>query len=127
MIDRRGHIIHIDFGFFLQNSPGAGNFNFSFESAPFKLTSEYVDLMDGEESDKFEAFKSLINAGLIEVRKNLDDLASLITIMMKDSVMPCFKRPEQFVQELKDRISVKYNTGLNKKNEFYELADKLVK
>jgi len=31
-----------------------------FESAPFKLTQEYVDLMDGIDSDKFENFKSLI-------------------------------------------------------------------
>jgi phosphatidylinositol kinase/protein kinase (PI-3 family) len=34
MIDRSGHIIHIDFGFMFQNSPGGVNF----EGAPFKLT-----------------------------------------------------------------------------------------
>ena len=47
----------------LQNSPG----QIGFESAPFKLTQEYVDLMEGIDSDKFELFKSLFNAGLIEV------------------------------------------------------------
>lgn len=40
--------------------------------APFKLTQEYVDLMDGPESDKFENFKSLINAGLSEIKKHID-------------------------------------------------------
>ncbi len=54
-----------------------------FESAPFKLTQEYVDLMDGFESDKFENFKSLVQAGLIECRKHIDDLESLITTMAK--------------------------------------------
>ncbi len=34
MIDRYGHIIHIDFGFLISNYPGGINF----ESAPFKLT-----------------------------------------------------------------------------------------
>jgi phosphatidylinositol kinase/protein kinase (PI-3 family) len=63
LLDRQGHIIHIDFGFMLQNSPG----QIGFESAPFKLTQEYVDLMEGIDSDKFELFKSLFNAGLIEV------------------------------------------------------------
>ena len=79
MIDRKGHLIHIDFGFMLQSSPG----NMNFEAAPFKLTQEYIDLMDGVDSDLFEYFKSLITAGLLEVRKNMDDLVRFITIMMK--------------------------------------------
>lgn len=79
MIDRKGHLIHIDFGFMLQSSPG----NMNFEAAPFKLTQEYVDLMDGVDSDLFEYFKSLITAGLLEVRKNMDDIIRFITIMMK--------------------------------------------
>jgi phosphatidylinositol 4-kinase len=43
MLDSKGHLIHIDFGFMLQNSPGGINF----ETAPFKLTQEYIELMDG--------------------------------------------------------------------------------
>jgi phosphatidylinositol kinase/protein kinase (PI-3 family) len=35
LIDSEGHIIHIDFGFMFQNSPGGINF----EGAPFKLTA----------------------------------------------------------------------------------------
>jgi len=35
MIDPYGHIVHIDFGFFLSNAPGRG---LKFEKAPFKLT-----------------------------------------------------------------------------------------
>ena len=47
LLHANGHIVHIDFGFMLTNSPG-GNLNF--ESAPFKLTSEYVQLMGGARS-----------------------------------------------------------------------------
>ena len=78
-MDRQGHIIHIDFGFMFQNSPGS----MGFESAPYKLTPDYVELMDGPDSDKFEMFLGLFQAGLIEVRKHLDELMTLITIMMR--------------------------------------------
>lgn len=49
MLDSHGHLIHIDFGFMFQNAPGG----IAFERAPFKLTQEYVDLMDGLESEMF--------------------------------------------------------------------------
>jgi len=39
LLTSSGHVVHIDFGFMLSNSPG-GNINF--ESCPFKLTQEYV-------------------------------------------------------------------------------------
>lgn len=54
-----------------------------FESAPFKLTQEYVDLMEGFQSDKFDNFKSLFTTGLIELRKHIDELEPLISIMAK--------------------------------------------
>ncbi len=34
MIDCKGHLVHIDYGFMFQSSPGG----ISFEGAPFKLT-----------------------------------------------------------------------------------------
>ncbi|KAL7626224.1 Phosphatidylinositol 4-kinase pik1alpha (PI4-kinase)(PtdIns-4-kinase) [Parahypoxylon ruwenzoriense] len=55
LIDNEGHIIHIDFGFMLSNSPGS----VGFEAAPFKLTWEYVEVLGGVESQDFEDFKTL--------------------------------------------------------------------
>eukprot|EP00798_Chlamydomonas_sp_ICE-L_P025834 gene25834-11512_t len=61
LLDEEGHIIHIDFGFFLSNSPG-GNLNF--ESAPFKLTRELLEIMDsnseGKPSELFWLLKCLV-------------------------------------------------------------------
>lgn len=51
--------MHIDFGFMLSNSPGGVNF----ESAPFKLTRELLQVMDsdsdGRASELFDYFKVL--------------------------------------------------------------------
>ncbi len=46
--------VHIDFGFLLSNSPGK---NIGFESAPFKLTREWVDVMGGTASPWFGCFE----------------------------------------------------------------------
>lgn len=97
--------MHIDFGFMLQNSPGG----ISFEGAPFKLTQEYLDVMDGVDSEIYQYFKSLLIRGFYEIRKNLDDILILIEILMKDSKMPCFPRPKTLFNEIRDRISLKYN------------------
>ena len=101
----------------------------NFEGAPFKLTQEYVDLMDGMDSDLFEYFKSLLTAGLLEVRKNMDDLIRFITIMMKNSAMPCFKHPETIVAEFEARMKVSSLTSgsSTQRNEMAELADRLVR
>ncbi len=55
LIDNEGHIIHIDFGFMLSNSPGS----VGFEAAPFKLTYEYVDVLGGVGSPDYEDYKKL--------------------------------------------------------------------
>ena len=55
LIDNEGHIVHIDFGFMLSNSPGS----VGFEAAPFKLTYEYVEVLGGVGSPEFDDFKRL--------------------------------------------------------------------
>jgi hypothetical protein len=57
MIDDKGHIIHIDFGFMLSNAPGKG---IKFEKAPFKLTKEFVEVMGGVNSKYFDKFRKLL-------------------------------------------------------------------
>ncbi len=50
--------------------------------------------MDGPESDKFENFKSLINGGLTEIKKHIDELESFIMILAKGNFifkLTCFR------------------------------------
>ena len=53
------------------------------ETSPFKLTAEYIELMDGEGSKIFENFKSLIDVGLTHVKRNLKELENIIVILAK--------------------------------------------
>mmetsp|Transcript_23323 Transcript_23323/g.17750 ORF Transcript_23323/g.17750 Transcript_23323/m.17750 type:complete len:119 (+) Transcript_23323:1316-1672(+) len=60
LIDRQGHLIHIDFGYLLTISPGKG---IKFEKAPFKLTNEFVNVMEGYTSKYFKRFKNSMVEG----------------------------------------------------------------
>jgi len=51
MINDKGHIIHIDFGFMFETSPAK---NLRFERANFKLTLEMIKIIGGsKESEPF--------------------------------------------------------------------------
>lgn len=95
LLDAHGHIIHIDFGFMLSNSPG----NWDFESAPFKLTEvdphltqEYIEILDGYDSNMFNYFKVLMLQGLSILRKHSEEIINILNIMSVNSPFPCFKK-----------------------------------
>ncbi|XP_050667574.1 phosphatidylinositol 4-kinase beta isoform X2 [Leptidea sinapis] len=87
LLDSEGHIIHIDFGFIFSISPK----NLGFESSPFKLTQEFVDVMDGVESDMFAYFKILILRGLIAARKHCDQILHLVEVMRLGGSLSCIR------------------------------------
>ncbi|CUM68285.1 uncharacterized protein PRCAT00006007001 [Priceomyces carsonii] len=102
MLDNEGHIIHIDFGFLLSNSPGS----VGFEASPFKLTMEYVDLMGGFESPTYLRFKNLCKDCFKALRKDSDEIIDLVELMQKDSNLPCFKSGENTSVLLRQRLQL---------------------
>lgn len=95
--------------------------------------------MDGLDSEMFHYFKSLLIRGFHELRKHLEDILVIIEILMKgiiyisyitvfvDSKMPCFVKPKLLFDEIRDRISLRYNTGATKESDFFELVDRILK
>jgi hypothetical protein len=77
LIDPEGHIIHIDYGFILGDSPG---FNLNFENAPFKLTKEYLEVMGGIDSYAFKLFEDLFVRGFFAIQKHIDGLVTIIQV-----------------------------------------------
>jgi phosphatidylinositol kinase/protein kinase (PI-3 family) len=103
LMDKDGHIIHIDFGFMFSNSPG-GNLNF--EKAPFKLTVEFEELMGGRRSKLFNEFRALCVRGFKALKKNTNKIILLVEMMRQGvgSEFPCFVGGEEVIRQLKERL-----------------------
>ncbi|KAH8671786.1 phosphatidylinositol 4-kinase-like protein PIK1 [Tricladium varicosporioides] len=103
LIDNEGHIIHIDFGFMLSNSPGS----VGFEAAPFKLTQDYVDVLGGVGSPGFDDYKKLCKQAFQALRRSADNIIDLVSIMGRESKMPCFSYGlQQAVNSLRQRFQL---------------------
>lgn len=117
LIHRDGYIIHIDFGFMLSNSPGY----VGFESAPFKLTADYIEMLDGVGSEKWHRFKQMFLQGLLAIRKHSDRLIILLELMMKNSPLPCFYSGEAALLQFKERLHLTLT-----ETQIEQLVDKLM-
>lgn len=102
LLDAEGHIIHIDFGFILANNPG----NMAFEQAPFKLTSDFVELMGGPRSASFRQFRSLCVRAFLVARKYRHRFILLVEMMLNGNEhLPCFGGdPKATVERLAARF-----------------------
>ncbi|KAI6185136.1 Phosphatidylinositol 4-kinase beta [Aphelenchoides fujianensis] len=87
LLDSEGYLIHIDFGFILSISPK----NLGFETSPFKLTQELIDVMGGPNSEMFATFRELIFRGMIAARKHHERILNIVEIMSHGSQLPCFR------------------------------------
>jgi len=105
-----GSLVHIDFGFLLSNSPGK---NIGFESAPFKLTREWVEIMGGEQSSWFSHFRNLVVRGYLEARRHREKLLLSVIASFRGcgGSLPCFRAGESAIEAMRQRFQPKLNEG----------------
>lgn len=75
IIDREGHLIHIDFGYMLKASPGQG---LEFESAPFKLIPSFEQILMAYDGNGLRRFKDSMVKGLQSLNKNAAKIVLLV-------------------------------------------------
>lgn len=85
MIDSEGEIFHIDLGYVFMMKVGG---KMKFESAPFKFTDEYKNLMAGQ---CFEYWRELLVRGFEIVVKIIPELMVRLKVAMKIQGLECFK------------------------------------
>ncbi|CAA0807594.1 Phosphatidylinositol 4-kinase alpha 1 [Striga hermonthica] len=114
LFDNVGRLVHIDFGFILETSPGN---NMRFESAHFKLSHEMTQLLDPSgvmKSDTWYQFVRLCVKGYLAARRYMDGIINTV-LMMMDSGLPCFGRGDpignlrkRFHPEMSDREAANF-------------------
>jgi len=122
LIDKEGHIIHIDFGFLLSNSPGKG---LKFENAPFKLSNDMVDCLGGIKGKYFMEFRKLLKKGFLAVHKHRHKIIILVEMMWcgHGKNLNCFEKGQEAIDDLKLRLNPK--DEISKKN-IVKLVDNLI-
>ncbi|GAM24534.1 hypothetical protein SAMD00019534_077090 [Acytostelium subglobosum LB1] len=100
LVDEEGHIIHIDFGFIFDISPGGDLL--TFEASPFKMSQEMIDIMGGKPgAEQFTWFMEQSVRAFLAARQHMDSIITLVELML-DTRLPCFK--EQTLLHLRNRF-----------------------
>ena len=122
LIDNKGHLIHIDFGFLLSNAPGKG---IKFETAPFKLSKDLLDVMGGINGKYMDEFKKIMKKGFTAVNKHRHKISILVEMMWcgHGKKLDCFEKGQDAINELKTRLNPKDDL---KKNEISRIVDDLI-
>jgi phosphatidylinositol 4-kinase len=60
------------------DSPG---FNINFESAPFKFTKEYLDIMGGLDTITFKNFEDSFLRGFLSLQKHVEELSAIVQVI----------------------------------------------
>ena len=108
LLDDQGHIIHIDFGYIFEISPG-GSINF--ETSPFKLTVDMLQVLGDPayaksytNSDIYQTYLKTTIQCFMAISDNASELIRHVESLMHHD-FTCFNK-EKSIQNLKERLGL---------------------
>eukprot|EP01099_Mayorella_cantabrigiensis_P004104 TRINITY_DN3084_c0_g3_i2.p1 TRINITY_DN3084_c0_g3~~TRINITY_DN3084_c0_g3_i2.p1 ORF type:complete len:429 (-),score=96.18 TRINITY_DN3084_c0_g3_i2:309-1595(-) len=112
LIDTQGNVIHVGYSKFLNASLTSlpGVVVEVVDSAPFKLTDEMVEMMDGLNSNLWNYYCRLCVLGFLQIQKNITQLATFIDLSLSVENFECFSRPRTVLPDLMNRGRVQLDT-----------------
>jgi phosphatidylinositol 4-kinase B len=73
-----------------------------FEMSPFKLTPDYIAIID----DKFQLFTQLLKSAFLSLRRHAEEFCVLVDLLQTENKLPCFSLGESTVTALKTRLKM---------------------
>lgn len=77
LIDAHGHCLHIDFGYMLGESPGG---DLRWEKAPFKLSGDFCDILDGVGSPLWHEFEELMIDAFRGLQTHVQEIIDFVAV-----------------------------------------------
>jgi len=135
LLDREGHLLHIDFGFVLGDTPKMGKVPILSERAPFKLTAEFWEVIGGWNiregglgvkfckmleasfacaSSHSEEIASMIEAAVLNITRNsayANRVAEGVKSRLRMRGAPDSKQQKQFIMDLVDNALTSWGTS----------------
>jgi len=118
LLNKGNRIIHIDFGFIFDFSPG----NLKFEADSFKMSRQFLSWIGGKESEMFENLREIFIRGFFSIRKNLGKLMTLARVLIKEkkedsrNKYKLQKFQKRFKLSSRDSHIIKYSISLFKES-----------
>lgn len=99
MIDNKGHLFHIDFGFILGKDPKP-------MPPPMKLCKEMVEAMGGEKGPGYEKFKVKCVEVFLQLRRHCKLIVNLFYLMIHSGLSGMAGDPIKIIDKLYERFKI---------------------
>ena len=102
MLQKTGHLFHIDFGYILGRDPKPF-------PPPMKLSKEMVEGMGGTSTENYQQFRKLCFTAFLHLRRYANLFLNLFSLLVDASVPDIALEPDKTVKKVQDKFRLDLN------------------